>query len=194
MPNLRNGHSVLLRASVLGLVVLTSASTGIGSQNLGAVRVDLGQDRMIPGFNVTVPCFLEAPGNVKVGKIELEVTFPHDKVSFEHIRRGLISDQINAEITSQVQVSEVASALSIVKISITSGETIPIPSGFLFDLVFKIGPEVPMDSPPVVLENSSRTYRWSDPTEVLPGVEGQDGLIEVVSEPPPVAACLFYMH
>ena len=149
---------------------------------------------MIPGYTVTVPAFLRAPFDVDVGKIEMEVTFPNQPISFQHVRKGLISDQINAEITSEVRESREDPTLSIARIIVTPGESLPIPSGFLFDLVFLIGPDQPMDSPPIVLENQPKAYRFSESTELLPNVEGDNGLVRVVSEAPPVASCFFYMH
>ena len=194
MLNLPFGYSLPLPICLLLLVLMMPAYSGMRSQALEPVRVDLGEDRMIPGFAVTVPCFLKGSGEVVVGKIEMEVTFPHEQVTFEHVRRGLISDQIKAEITSEVQVSEVDPALSIIRLSLTPGEAIPIFPGFLFDLVFKIGPDVPMDSPPILLKNQSRVYTFGDSPELVENVESQDGFILVVSEAPPVVACFFYMH
>ena len=124
----------------------------------------------------------------------MEITFPHEQVTFEHIRRGLISDQIKAKITTEVQVSEVDPALSVIKLSLTAGEASPIVPGFLFDLVFKIDPDVPMDSPPILLGNESRVYTFSDSPEAVENVESQDGFILAVSEAPPVVSCFFYMH
>ncbi len=188
------GASCYLNVTLLGLLLFTPISAGIRSQTVELVRVDLGEDLTIPGLVVTVPCFLRASSDVGVGKIEMEVTFPHEQVSFEHVRRGLISDQIQAEITSEVQVSMEDPELSTIKLSITPGETIPIPPGFLFDLVFKIDPSVPMDSPPILLENQSRVYTFSDSPELVENVESQDGFILAVSEAPPVVSCFFYMH
>ena len=194
MSKLPFGYSLRLPLLLLVLAGLMPAYAGMSSQNLEPVRVDLGEDRMLPGFAVTVPCFLKGNGNIEVGKIEMEITFPHEQVTFEHVRRGLISDQIKAEITTEVQVSEVDPALSVIRLSLTPGEAIPIFPGFLFDLVFKIGPDVPMDSPPILLENQSRVYTFSDSPELVENVESQDGFILVVSEAPPVVACFFYMH
>ncbi len=149
---------------------------------------------MIPGYTVTVPAFLSAPLDVDVGKIELEVTYPNKPISFQHVRNGLISDQINAEITSEVRESQEDPTRSIATIVVTPGESIPIPSGFLFDLVFLIGADEIMDSPPIELENRPRAYSFSEPSELLSNVEGDNGSVRIVSEAPPVASCFFYMH
>jgi len=194
MSNLPFRYSWRLPLSLLALAGLMPAYAGISSQTLEPVRVDLGEDRMLPGFAVTVPCFLRGNGNIEVGRIEMEITFPHEQVTFEHIRRGLISDQIKAKITTEVQVSEVDPALSVIKLSLTAGEASPIVPGFLFDLVFKIDPDVPMDSPPILLGNQSRVYTFSDSPEAVENVESQDGFILAVSEAPPVVSCFFYMH
>ncbi len=185
-------YSSRLPICLLLLVMPTYA--GMRSQAVDPVRVDLGEDRMLPGFAVTVPCFLSGPADMEVGRIEMEITFPHQQVTFEHVRRGLISDQISAEITTEVQVSEVDPALSIIRLSLTPGEATPVFPGFLFDLVFKIGSEVPADSPPIQLENRPRVYTFSDSPELLENVESQDGYIFAVSEAPPVVSCFFYMH
>ena len=192
MLNLPFGYSLRLPLSLLVLVGMMPAYAGMRPQTLEPVRVDLGEDRMLPGFAVTVPCFLSGPVEVEVGKIEMEITFPHEQVVFEHVRRGLISDQIKAEITTEVRISEVDPALSVIKLSLTAGT--PIFSGFLFDLVFKIDPNVPMDSPPIVLVNQTRVYTFSDSPELVENVESQDGFILAVSEAPPVVSCFFYMH
>ena len=121
MSNLPFGYSLRLFLSLLVLVGLIPVYAGMRPQALEPVRVDLGEDRMLPGFAVTVPCFLSGPVEVEVGRIEMEITFPHEQVAFEHVRRGLISDQIKAEITTEVQISEVDPALSIIKLSLTAG-------------------------------------------------------------------------
>ena len=194
MSKLSFGYSLGLLLLLLALAGLMPANAGMRSQTLEPVRVDLGEDRMLPGFAVTVPCFLSGPADVEVGKIEMEITFPHGQVAFEHVRRGLISDQIKAEITTEVQISEVDPALSVIKLSVTAGGATPIFPGFLFDLVFKIDPTVPMDSPPIVLVNQTRVYTFSDSPELVENVESQDGFILAVSEAPPVVSCFFYMH
>ena len=188
----RFGHSLFLAVLVLGS--LAGNSVGIKAQGVEPVRVDLGEDGMIPGFSVTVPVFLRVPIDIDVGRIEMDITFANQPISFQHVRRGLISDQINAEITSEVRESPEDPTRSIAEIVITPGEGIPIPSGFLFDLVFLIGRDVPMDSPPIVLENYPRAYSVSQPSELLPNVEGDNGLVRPTSEAPPVASCFFYMH
>ncbi|MCH7804565.1 MAG: hypothetical protein IH937_10835 [Acidobacteria bacterium] len=194
MLNLPFGYSLRLPLSLLVLVGLMPAYAGMRPQTPEPVRVDLGEDRMLPGFAVTVPCFLSGPAEVEVGRIEMEITFPHGQVTFEHVRRGLISDQIKAEITTEVRISEADPALSVIKLSLTAGEATPIFPGFLFDLVFKIDPNVPMDSPPILLGNQSRAYTFSDSPEAVENVESQDGFILAVSEAPPVVSCFFYMH
>ena len=149
---------------------------------------------MIPGYTVTVPVFLRVPIDSEVGRIEMDITFANQSISFQHVRKGLISDQIDAEITSEVRETQEDPTRSIARIIITPGESIPIPSGFLFDLVFLIGSDVPMDSPPIVLSNQPTVYGFSQSSELLPNVEGDNGLVRVVSEAPPVASCFFYMH
>ncbi len=194
MSNLRFRYSWRLLLPLLVLLLVMPTHAVMRPQALVLVRVDLGEDRMLPGFAVTVPCFLRGSGEIEVGEIEMEITFPHEQVTFEHVRRGLISDQIKARITTSVQVSEADPALSVIKLSLTGGEATPISPGFLFDLVFKINPDVPMDSPPILLKNLSRVYTFSDSPEPVENVESQDGFILAVSEAPPVVSCFFYMH
>ncbi len=194
MFNLPFRYSFRLLLSLLALTWLMPTYAGMRSQNLEPIRVDLGEDRMLPGFAVTVPCFLSGPADIEVGRIEMEITFPHEQVAFEHVRKGLISDQIKAEIITEVQVSDEDPGLSVIKLTLTPGEATPIRPGFLFDLVFKIDPNVPMDSPPILLENQSRVYTFSDSPEAVENVESQDGFILAVSEAPPVVSCFFYMH
>jgi hypothetical protein len=62
------------------------------------------------------------------------------------------------------------------------------------DLVFLISPDELMDSPPIVLGNRPKVYAFGQSSELLPNVEGDNGLVRVVSEAPPVASCFFYMH
>lgn len=189
-----SSSAFLVLAVVMLAGVSTPAATQAGAQGKDRVRVILGEDTMVPGYQVTIPCELETPAEVKAGRIELEVTFPTAKTTFDSIRRGLISDQIDARIDYQIQVSEANSGFSTVKLSIAPKEQIAIPSGFLFDLVFNISKEMATDDPPVVLKNKSRVYVLGDLSRPLPGVETQDGLIRVVAEPPPVTSCFFYMH
>ncbi len=48
--------------------------------------------------------------------------------------------------------------------------------------------------PPIELENRPRAYSFSEPSELLSNVEGDNGSVRIVSEAPPVASCFFYMH
>ncbi len=139
---------LFLPASILFLASSTYAQTNSPSSE--AIRVILGEDTMVPGYQVTVPCELETVGDVKVGRIELKVTFPAAKISFDSIRRGLISDQIDAQISYEIEKNETDSAFSVIKLNIAPKENVSIPQGFLFDLVFVIGLiRVVAEPPPV---------------------------------------------
>ena len=178
----------------LCLCVATTPVRGqAGPQPREPVRVVLGEDTMIPGYQVTIMCELEAPESTPVGRLELEVTFPAAKVSFDGVRRGLISDQVDALITPAVQQGSEPGSTTLT-VSFAPKEKVAIPQGFLFDLVFNISKEMSTNDPPVVLKNIARAYGLSDGTQPLPGVESKDGLIRVVAEPPPIASCFFYMH
>ena len=156
--------------------------------------VALGEDTMVPGYPVTIPVELKAVGLSSVGKIELEVTVPTAKVSFDGIRPGIVADQINAEIGSDVQEVVGESGRSVIKVTVAPKKGVAIPPGFLFDFVFRVSKEMSAADPPVVLKSKVQVYGTGEGAGLLSNVETKDGLIRVVPVPSAVTSCFFYMH
>jgi hypothetical protein len=195
-PNRLNSRPLKLLLIVLiarGVLIPAVGQANPSPAAQDKIRVILGEDTMVPGYQVTIPCELESPTEVQVGKIELEVTYPTAKTTFESVRRGLISDQIDAKIDFKVEVAA-TSGFSTIKMSVQPKQKTAIPAGFLFDMVFSISKDMATNDPPVVLKNSARVFPLADLSKPMSEVESKDGLIRVVAEPPPVSSCFFYMH
>lgn len=185
------------RCSAL-LLILSAAPWGAfafraqeGHVEAPKIRVILGEDVMVPGYKVTIPVVLEIADGSRVGPLEIEVSVPSAKVSFDGIRPGFVADQVGAEITYAV---EERGPLSVVNIRMVPKESAAVPPGFLFDLVFNIGKAMSTADPPVVLGNKASAYDADRPSQALAGVGSKDGLIRVIAEPTGIASCFFYMH
>ncbi len=154
-------------------------------------RLNLGFDQSVPGDVAFIAIMFSTAGEVAIGKIITEITFPRQLLSFEEARRGLPINSIDAEMSTRVRNDDPDSENSILEVVIASKAGEAIPAGTLVNLTFTISPEAPTLHT-IVLENRSEAFTTGDPPERVE-LTTTNGEIESL-DIPALFACFFYMH
>lgn len=191
------------------LLVLISAVIAVGSgqaQILTAPnpRLTLGISSGTSGIEIEVPLTLTPAKDGEVGKIQAEITFPSEIMSFLKVSQYLAVDQ-EVKIEAKVQNDEVVQNDEIVqskelkenepprsRLEITlESPTKPLPAGILTTLVFQFAEEV---EPQIIgLGLSARMWAFPDLSQEITAVETYEGRISI-QEPDVFFGCFFYMH
>lgn len=156
-----------------------------------AHRLNLGFDQSVPGDVAFIAIMFSTSGEVEIGKIITEITFPREILSFKEARGGLPIKSIDAELSAQVRNDDQDTEKSILEVVIVSKAGEAIPAGTLVNLIFMISPEAPTLHT-IVLENRSEAFTTGDPPERVE-LTTTDGEIESL-DIPALFACFFYMH
>ena len=185
------------------LLVLISAVIAVGSgqaQILTAPnpRLTLGISSGTSGIEIEVPLTLTPAKDGKVGKIQAEITFPSEIMSFLKVSQYLASDQEvkieakvqNDEIVQSEELKENEPPQSRLEITLESPKK-PLPAGILTTLVFQFAEEV---EPGIIgLGLSARMWAFPDLSQEITAVETYEGRISI-QEPDVFFGCFFYMH
>ncbi|MEE8461203.1 MAG: hypothetical protein V3S50_03700 [Acidobacteriota bacterium] len=163
----------------------------IQQESSSTERLNLGFDQSVPGDVAFIAVMFSTSGEVEIGKIITEITFPREILSFKEARGDLPLKSIDAELSTQVRNDDPESENSILEIVITSKAGEAIPAGTLVNLTFMISPEAPTLHT-IVLENRSEAFTTDDPPERVE-LTTTNGEIESL-DIPALFACFFYMH
>ena len=182
-----------VRLAALLMVLPLSFPTLLAVQNDSSTahRLNLGFDQSVPGDVAFIAVMFSTSGEVEIGKIITEITFPREILSFKEARGDLPIKSIDAELSTQVRNDDPESENSILEIVITSNAGEAIPAGTLVNLTFMISPEAPTLHT-IVLENRSEAFTTGDPPERVE-LTTTNGEIESL-DIPALFACFFYMH
>ncbi len=182
-----------VRLAALLMLLPLSFPTLLAVQNDSSTahRLNLGFDQSVPGDVAFIAVMFSTSGEVEIGKIITEITFPREILSFKEARGDLPIKSIDAELSTQVRNDDPESENSILEIVITSNAGEAIPAGTLVNLTFMISPEAPTLHT-IVLENRSEAFTTDDPPERVE-LTTTDGEIESL-DIPALFACFFYMH
>ena len=152
-------------AAILMVLPLSFPTVLAVQQESGtAERLNLGFDQSIPGDVAFIAIMFSTAGEVEIGRIITEITFPRQLLSFEEARKGLPIKSIDAELSTQVRNDDPESENSILEVVIASKAGEAIPAGTLVNLTFMISPEAPTLHT-IVLKNRSEAFTTDDPPE-----------------------------
>jgi len=182
---------VRLAAILMVLPLSFHTVRAIQQESSAAERLNLGFDQSVPGDVAFIAIMFSTAGEVEIGKIITEITFPRQLLSFKEARRGLPINSIDAELSTQVINDDQDSENSILEVVIASKKGEAIPAGTLVNLIFMISPEAPTLHT-IVLENRAEAFTTGDPPERVE-LTTTDGEIESL-DIPALFACFFYMH
>ena len=147
----------------------------------------------LPGDEVSLPIYLETAPGVEVGSIDVEITFPHNKLTFLNARQSFLATAAGGRLTGEVESRDDGKAQSMVRwlIETAPGESRrALPDGQLGFVAFEISNETPM-STKIHLETTVRVMDLEDPAGPVEPVVTHDGEITVGNL---LFACFFYMH
>jgi len=182
---------VRLAALLVVLPLSLPSLLAVQNESSTAHRLNLGFDQSVPGDVAFIAIMFSTSGEVEIGKIITEITFPREILTFKEARRGLPIKSIDAELSTQIKNEDQNAENSILEIVIASKTGEAIPAGTLVNLTFMISPEAPTLHT-IVLENRSEAFTTDDPSERVE-LTTTDGEIESL-DIPALFACFFYMH
>ncbi len=179
-------------AAILMVLPLSFPSVrAVQQESSASERLNLGFDQSVPGDVAFIAIMFSTAGEVEIGRIITEITFPREILSFKEARRGLPIKSIDAELSTQIKNEDQNPETSILEVVIASKAGEAIPAGTLVNLTFMISPEAPTLHT-IVLENRSEAFTTDDPPERVE-LTTTDGEIESL-DIPALFACFFYMH
>ena len=146
----------------------------------------------LPGDEASLPIYLETAHGVEVGSIALEITFPHNLLSFLNAQESFLATTAGGRVTAQVGNRDEGDE-SVVRLVIetTQGESrTALPDGQLGFVTFQISTEAHM-STKIPLQIAVQVMDTGDPAQPVEPVIAHDGEITVGNL---LFACFFYMH
>ncbi len=182
---------VTLAAILIALSLSFPTVLAVQQESGTAHRLNLGFDQSVPGDVAFIAIMFSTAGDVEIGRIITEITFPRELLSFKEARRGLPIKSIDAELSTQIKNDDQNSENSILEVVIASKAGEAIPAGTLVNLTFMISPEAPTLHT-IVLENRAEAFTTGDPPERVELIT-TNGEIESL-DIPALFACFFYMH
>jgi hypothetical protein len=184
-------HRFRLATTLMVLLLSFQAVRGVQHESDTTDRLSLGFDKSDPGNQAFIGIIFSTQGEVAIGRIVAEITFPRQLLSFEEARAGLPIKAINAELSAEVRNDDSNSENSVLEVVIASTTGAAIPAGILANLTFTLLPEAPTQHI-IELKNKAEAFTTDDPPEPVE-LSTTNGEIESLSTPA-LFACFFYMH
>ena len=183
--------------AVLFVLISSSAPTQqppAGSATSGTV-VELTPGASNPTGTSWVPLKLTSAPGVKVGRLDLIITFPKALLAFLNLETSGLTDGIEAQVTTDVRDNpqDASQRQLLLKISTLDGKTtrIPFPDGKLVYLVFQVAEQAkPMTT--IALGTAGQAVTVDDPPKPIQPFAVRASPLEVTLEP--LTSCFFYMH
>ncbi len=198
MPN-RARQVVAIRACVL---LLAYVGAGFSRPAFAAAQGDhqdqtavvMSSGTQSAGGDVVIPLTLSAGKEIKVGSVDVRITFMKAALAFVQIELGGLADSVDAAVDSEVLAGTIAGE-SVLHASISTtgsgGSRLPIPSGPIAYLTFKINQAAKPQST-ITPTLDARLTTTDTPSQPIAPVVTSAGDITVSSGP--VFGCFFYMH
>ena len=184
-------HRFRLAAILMVLLLSFQAVPAVQHESGTTDRLSLGFDKSDPGNQAFIGIIFSTQGDVEIGRIVAEITFPRQLLSFEEVRAGLPIKAINAELSAEVRNDDSNSENSVLEVVIASTTGAAISAGILANLTFTLLPEAPTQHI-IELKNKAEAFTTDDPPEPVE-LSTTNGEIESLATPA-LFACFFYMH
>lgn len=187
-PVARSARAILCVTGLLGMVLASGAAfaqeTGDGQ---GAnPRLDLGLAVAAHGSDVELTLTLRLRQDVGVGKLEAEVRFPRDQMSFV-APRPTRTKGIEVDVTPQTTEE----GKTVLKVT-AKGVGGPIPGGPITTLVFRVADEA-TETVAIQVPLEARLWAHPDTSREITPVDTYDGRV-TIQDSETFFACFFYMH
>ena len=184
-------HRFRLVTILMVLLLSFQAVRAVQDESDTTDRLSLGFDKSDPGNQAFIGIILSTQGDVEIGRIVAEITFPRQFLAFEEARGGLPIKAINAELSAEVRIDDSNSENSVLEVVIASTTGAAISAGILAYLTFTLLPEAPTQHI-IELKNKAEAFTTDDPPEPVE-LSTTNGEIESLATPA-LFACFFYMH
>lgn len=157
-----------------------------------ATRLSLGISSGTSEAEVEVPVNFAPAGGVEVGKVEAQISFPSQTLSFVKVS-GYLASQQAVKIKTDVRTGKKPGD-GVLDLSLESANAArPLPAGVLTNVLFTVA----KDAKPEILSLGIQAKAWllGDPPRELkpPEIEVYEGRINI-QEPEVFFGCFFYMH
>jgi hypothetical protein len=157
-------------------------------------KVTLSQSSAPPDANVVVPVYLAAASGVRIGTLEIQVTYSTRWLTFDRAELSGLSEGVGVELATVEKEGE-SQGTKLVLLTLTAKRDDPapepIPDGPIANIVFRLAkgtePGTLIDLVPAV-----SAWTLNTPPRGVQPITAPRGQI-VVSTPGPVS-CFFYMH
>lgn len=184
-------HAALLSAT---LVFASTPEDGRAAeqQPTGPPTLSLGEASAPPGAPVVAPLTLSAPEGVRVGSVEVRLTYPKALLAFVKIEPSGLALGVGATVQADAKGGPDAQSSTLhVSISTPAGSRQPLPSGPLAYLGFTIDESAKAETS-IALTHAAEALTTDDPPRLVKPLVAAPATISV--SVPPVPACFFYMH
>ncbi len=155
-------------------------------------RLSLGITSSTSGIELEVPITLTPTRDRQIGKIQAEMTFPSQKLTFVKVAGYLATEEdvnIQANLLNPEPTGE-NEGQGVLEVTLESPAK-PLPAGILTMLVFQVSEDVQ----PEILSLGLHSRMWGFPDlsrEITP-VESYEGRVSI-QEAAVFFGCFFYMH
>ncbi len=178
---------VFLAAIALGQAAVR-AEEGEGDK----ARLNLGITVETAGSEAQLPLRLVVPGGAAAGKVQVDVLFPADKLTFVRaVVPSSAADDLQVHADVKPAAGDDPPGQRVLSVSVVAGPSRPVPPDLVTTLVFKIGDKATPEVLPVGLRRG-QVWSFPDVTRAITPVETFDGRVGVQTLD--VFACFFYMH
>jgi len=186
-----------MRARALVAVIVVLACGGIApaqstTDSRGTtVRIDHGTGP--PKGKASMALTLMAAPDVKVGKIELTLTYPTNLLTFSNAETANLGEGVDAKLETNATPDADSRTRLTVSVSTIDGKgkRQPLPSGKLAYLIFQVSEHADMGSS-ISVDGDGQGLTTDDPPKPIAALKVQPGVVDV--EEPPASSCFFYMH
>jgi len=175
------------------VLAATAFAGAVSAQDLGLKpRVSLGSTDGVLGAETELPLRILVPSGAPVGKVQAEVLFPTDKLTFVRVVAASdAADDLRIESEVKPAAPDDPAGQRVLAITVTSSAR-PVPPDLVATLVFKVAAKADPEILAVGLRHG-RLWAYPETTREITPVETFEGRV-ALQTPAEAVACFFYMH
>lgn len=175
---------------LLTLAILSEVSLSQVATEKELLQVDLGSGHLIVVAEsenlVSLPLSLSARADTPITRVQAEIHFPSQSLSFSRLSTTLEDLKLQATVAEDLEDVDQSRLLVVVE---AERPDQLLHSEITVELEFKVSLYAPDGI--IELPHVSEVYFAADDSRPPERVEGQPGVITIAS---PMVACFFYMH
>lgn len=155
-------------------------------------RLSLGITSSTAGIELEVPITLTPGRGRQIGKVQAEITFPSQKLTFLKVS-GYLANEEDVKLQTNIRKAETTEEnkeQGVLEVTVES-PTKPLPAGTLTTLIFQVSEGLEAE----ILSLGLQTRMWeaADLSQEIDSVESYEGRVSI-QEAEVFFGCFFYMH